>query len=333
MILEMKGLTVDLNDEVDCHFMHEYLLRHRYKCIQDSAKTIDEKKALRDLVPVMRQRFNEGMESFRNKNQLYPNRKVDWEDEDRNILYIRKGYDTLQVHFVSYASHEGRLRLTHVFLQDYIEQTECDLLIVNEDALRLPEIVYPSSFLLGNGHVNDTAEKLAEKIKQFTRIYETSFLYCDSRHAGSGIAIGDLAGIKNAFVVHGQCVYDWDKSPWVQTYLRYQKMKEQGAVDPNYNDVILITILKTWQWEKHALDYKLLDPYRYTDMNVSYHYGIYDKEYEPMLRYLENTLNSRDNHNVKLIPVDYQFSKTNTHYIRSYTDKKLLPEYIKNLTD
>lgn len=332
MILELGGKKIDLNDELDCHYWHHHIMHRRYKLIQEQGG-IEGAKALQDLTPVMKQFFNEGPESFRNKYQLYPNRHVAWEDEDRNMLHIKKGYDVLQVHFVSYASHEGRLRLSHVYLQDYIEELECDLLIVNEDALRLPEILYPSSFLLGNGNVNDTPEKLAQKIKKFLPLYRKSFLYCDSRHAGSGVAIGDLAGIENAFVVHGQCVYDWDKSPWCQTALKYEKMKDNGAIDPDLKDVMLVTVMKTWQWMKEVNDIKIMDPYRYTNMNVSYHYGIYDVDYESMLTYLKRTLNNRDSHNVKLIPIDYKFSKTNTHYIRSYTDKKLLPEYIKNLTD
>ena len=90
MILELGGKKIDLNDELDCHYWHHYIMHKRYHLIQEQGG-IEGAKALSDLTPVMKQFFNEGPESFRNKYQLYPNRKVDWEDEDRNILHIKKG--------------------------------------------------------------------------------------------------------------------------------------------------------------------------------------------------------------------------------------------------
>ena len=86
------------------------------------------------------------------------------------------------------------------------------------------------------------------------------------------------------------------------------------------------------KFKKLDIDNKILDPYRYLDaypnIKVDYLYGKYDTEYVGFADYVKQF--KFDNLNIQ--EIDYKISDFQTHNIRPYIDRKILPNYINDLT-
>jgi len=125
--------------------------------------------------------------------------------------------------------------------------------------------------------------------------------------------------------------YSWDKSPVVARYFRWHnRPKELEHQFLNITDIEIIYMVKAYNFKKMGLDDTLVDPMRYMknySFKVDYYYGKYDVDYISFLNYALQF----ESDNFKFHEVDYKISENQTHNIRPYVDRKLLPEYIKNL--
>jgi hypothetical protein len=166
------------------------------------------------------------------------------------------------------------------------------------------------------------SQEIRRIIELKNRDYKNIVVYADSRHAGSGVSLACYMDdiVDKVFIVHGTTVYNFDESPIVKEYF------ETGSVA---SPVQWMHLVKTYQLtHRYEIDDRLLNPFKYLndyDIEVDYYYGKYDDEYKPFLDYAQQF----DNKNITYHEVDYQFSKTQTHWIRGHVDKNILPEYIR----
>lgn len=333
----------DFNDEVDLYFLHETILYETYQLAKkrkSDNKKVDRYTSTfnREVLNIFSERaFNGGKNDFAKKNvYTYDEERFENLSNDKTMIWKKSNanHDTLIIHLNAFGGHEGRLASSITNVNEKITNLETDLLIVNEDPFRVPETIYPAFMVLGCSNENDTLHKMCNQIRTYIkRDYKNIVLYADSRHASTVVSIAiELKDLKpRVLTTGGQTTVDWDRSPWVRSYLKWfnrpKKLENQVL---SITPVAIMHMVKCWKFKHMNIDKKILDPYRYIDdydIQVDYIYGKYDTDYRGFQNYLQR-LNKK---NVKLREIDYKISNEQTHNIRPYVDRFILPEYINSL--
>lgn len=329
----LNGVEVDLDDDLDLYFFHEHLQWHHYnntKSLIQDKKSILDKIHLSDYSKMYLQRANTGGWQFAEKNvYTFDDYMYEHPNECKTMCISKKEteHDTLIIQLVAYGGHELRLKIPFSATSKEIYDCDSDVLLVNDSPLRFPEFLHPSFLLMGCSDRIDTMEKMSQEIRRIIKLknrdYKNIVVYADSRHAGSGVSLACYMDdiVDKVFIVHGTTVYDFDESPIVKSYFANKNI--------SMSPVQWMHLVKTYQLtHRYDIDKKLLDPFRYLnehDVQVDYFYGKYDEEYKPFLDYAMQF----NNKNISFHEVDYKFSETSTHWIRSHVDKNILPEYIR----
>ena len=98
-----------------------------------------------------------------------------WKNQIKNTILI--------ILPTSYAGHEGRLTSPLTNVSDKIINLDTDLLIVNEDPLRYPDVYIHGAMILGVSKQNDTQEKTCNQIREYIKKdYKNIIIYADSKH-------------------------------------------------------------------------------------------------------------------------------------------------------
>jgi hypothetical protein len=343
MKLEFYNNFFDFNDEVDLYFLHETVLYNTYQLAkQNKSKNnkVDRYTSIfnREVLSIFTERaWHAGCNDFAMKNvHTYDSERFENLSADKSMIWKKsyKNHDTLIIHLNAFGGHEGRLASSVTNINEKIINLETDLLIVNEDPFRVPETIYPAFMILGCSDNNNTLEKMCNQIRSYIKKeYKNIILYADSRHASSVVSIAiELYDLKpRVLTTGGQTTVDWDRSPWVKNYFKwFNRPKVLRDQHLSITPVAIMHMVKCWKFKNMGLDSILLDPYRYIDdydIRVDFIYGKYDRDYLGFKNYLSK-LNKK---NVYMKEIDYKISETQTHNIRPYVDRKILPEYIKNL--
>lgn len=334
----INGVEVDLNDDLDLYFFHEYLQWTHYnntKSVIQDKKSVLDKIHLSDYSLMYSKRANTGGWQFAEKDvYAFDDHMYEFPNECKTMCISKKDtkHDTLIIQLVAYGGHELRLKIPFSATSKEIYDCDADVLLVNDSPLRFPEFLHPSFLLMGCSDRLNTMEKMAQEIRDIIKKkeekennkYKKIVVYADSRHAGSGVSLACYMSdiVSRVFIVHGTTVYNFDESPIVKEYF------ESGSVS---SAVQWMHLVKTYQLtHRYNTDKKLLDPFRYLneyDIEVDYYYGKYDTEYKKFLDYARQF----NNPNIEFNEVDYQFSKTQTHWIRGHVDKKILPKWVESL--
>ena len=333
----INGVIVDLDDDMDLYFFHEYLQWQNHiqnKLRIEKNKSILDKKVLSDYSKMYLQRAYTGGWSFAEKDVYkFDDHFYEFPNECKTMCISRKEkkHDTLIIQLVAYGGHELRLKIQFSATSKEIYNSDADVLLVNDSPLRFPEFLHPSFLLMGCSDRLNTMEKMSREIRDIIKKkeekegnkYKKIIVYADSRHAGSGVSLACYMAdiVDRAFIIHGTTTYDFDKSPIVKKYFQNT---EQELLPVHW-----MHLVKTYQLtHKYKIDKRLLDPFRYLkdyNVKVDYFYGKYDLEYNDFLEYVKQFKNN----NLTLHEVDYQFSSTQTHWIRGHVDKNILPEWLK----
>lgn len=338
MIIDLCGRKVNLDDEVDTYFVHETLVYEKYIALRElEVSDLFTKNYKKDVLSTLYNKIRTGSWDYAAGTvYTYDEERFENVSDDFTMCWKKStGHDKLIIHLTSFAGHEGRLTapLTHV--SDKVINLDTDLLVVNEDPLRYPETLYPSSMILGCSEKNDTQEKLCQQIRSYIKKdYKNVIIYADSKHAGPGLSLAyhlkDI--VTNVIMTGGQSTYDWDNSPWIKSYFKWfnrPKHLENQRLD--MINVAIMHMIKSWNFKKLNIDKKILDPYRfiseYPEIKVEYYYGKYDSDYIGFNNYVKKFKCD----NLKVIEVDYKISNSQTHNIRPYVDRKILPDYIERI--
>lgn len=344
MELEFIGQKWDFDDPIDVYYLHEYLIHRKYKRAieqKNSGDRLDKFSRVfnQDLIDILNKREQTGSWFFaREKTRIYDPEIFENVSDDYCMCWKKtdKEHDTLIIHISSYAGHEGRLNSRLDNVNPKLYNLDVDFLIVNEDPFRMPESVYPAYFLLGCSEQNDTLEKMCNQIRGYIKKeYKHVVVLGDSKHAASTVKIAQELNdiVTNVFVTGGMTTYSWRESPVVKKYFKWHNRPEH-LKDQNLNitDIEIIYMVKAYNYYKMGLEDTLVDPLRYAhdyNFKIDYFYGKYDTEYLAYLEYAKQF----ESENFVFHEVDYKISKTQTHNIRPYVDRKIFPEYIKNLTN
>lgn len=344
MELEFIGQKWDFDDPIDVYYLHEYLIHRKYKkaiAQKNSSDRLDKFSRVfnGDLIEILNKREQTGSWFFaREKTREYNADIFENVSDDYCMCWKKtnKEHDILLIHISSYAGHEGRLKSELTNVNPKLYNLDVDFLIVNEDPFRMPESVYPAYMLLGCSEQNNTLEKMCNQIRSYIKKdYKKIVLLGDSKHAAStvGIAMQMHDIVTNVFVTGGMSTYSWEKSPVVKKYFKWHnRPKELEHQFLNITDIEIIYMVKAYNYYKMGLDDKLVDPLRYLheyDIEVDYYYGKYDTDYIHHLNYAMQFKSDK----FRFHEVDYKISDNQTHNIRPYVDRKIFPEYIKNLTN
>lgn len=332
----------DFEDDVELYFLHEYMMRHQYmktKTQRESTDKVDRFSRIfnKDLIDIWSKRAETGSIEFaRPIVQSYDDNIFELVSRDYTMCWKKTDgtNDVLIIHLTSYAGHEGRLASPLTNISDKITNLKTDLLIVNEDPFRMPEILYPSMMVLGVSDTCDTLEKTCKQIRTYIKKeYKKIIIYADSKHAASAVSIAMLLeDLKpHVLVTGGQTSYKWETSVWVKEYLKWFNRPEHLA-DQNYivNPVALMHIIKCYKFKQMDVADNIVDPYEYIDeydITVDFYYGKYDTEYAGFKDYVKR-LNRQ---NVTMHEIDYKISDNQTHNIKPYLERKILPEFINSL--
>lgn len=331
MIIEMYGMQFDLTDEVDCMFIHDRIIYEKYKLLKTITGTdIYTKRFKKDVVDTYLKKIETGSWAYAaDIVYTYDDTVFERVSEDFTMCWKRTSadYDTLIIHLTSFAGHEGRLTSPLTNVSQKIIDQETDLLIVNEDPLRMPETIYPSNMVLGCSSVNDTQEKMCNQIKSYiNKDYKKVVIYADSKHAGSALSIAyhmsDI--VTHVLTTGGQSTYSWEHSPWIKMYFKWfnrpEHLKDQWL---DMFDVARMHLVKCWKFREMGVDERILDPYRfiseYPHIQVNYVTGIYDIDYLGFKKYVSQFTCD----NFKITDVDYKISNSQTHNIRPWLDRNL----------
>lgn len=342
MKYEFYGTEYDFDDDVDLYFLHERMLHEQYskaKSVQNQTGRVDRFTRVfnKDLNYVWNQRAaTGGNEWARPVVHSYDEQLFERVSEDYTMCWKRtdKKHDTLIIHLTSFAGHEGRLTSPLTNVSEKIINLNTDLLIVNEDPFRMPEILYPSMMVLGVSDVCNTIPKTVQQIRRYIeRDYKHIVLYADSKHAGSVISIAyEMTDLNPSVIVTGgQTTYDWDTSPWVKHYLKWFNRPEQ--LKHQFLDMHAVAVMhfvKSYKFKQMGLDKKFTDPYPLiNDYKVPVHfiYGKYDTDYARFKNYVAGIKSDY----INMIEVDYKISNTQTHNIKPHVDRKILPKFILDL--
>lgn len=339
MLIEMYDMQFDLTDEADCMFIHDRIIYEKYKQIKKITGTdLYTKIYKRDVIDTYLKKIETGSWSYASDIvYTYDDKVFENVSDDFTMCWKRtdEDYDKLIIHLTSYAGHEGRLKSPLTNVSQKIIDQKTDLLIVNEDPLRMPETIYPSMMVLGCSSANDTQEKMCNQIKSYiNKKYKKVIIYADSKHAGSALSIAyhmsDI--VTHVLTTGGQSTYAWDHSPWVKMYFKWfnrpAHLKDQWL---DMVDVARMHLVKCWKFYEMGVDERIVDPYRfvseYPHIKVDYITGIYDTDYLGFKKYIEQFTCD----NFKIIDIDYKISDSQTHNIRPYVDRKILPDYIERI--
>lgn len=339
MIINIRGMDIDLDNEADLFFLHETLVYEKIKDLESlSSSDIYTKIYKKDVVDTYLRRANTGSwDAYKDIVYTYDKERFENVSKDFTMCWKKsdKEHNKLIILLTSYAGHEGRLTSPLTNVSDKIVKLDTDLLVVNEDPLRYPECLYPSAMVLGVSKENDTQEKTCNQIREYIkRDYESVIIYADSKHAGSAVSIAyhlkDI--VTNVFVTGGQTTYSWEHSPWVNHYMKWHnRPTELHNQKLDMINVAVMHMVKCWGFKKMNVDVRTVDPFRflsdYPNIKVDYLYGKYDTEYMGFMKYIEQF-----NHkNLSIKEIDYKISESQRHNIRPYVDRKLLKSYIDNL--
>lgn len=343
MIIEYWDRHFDLNDDAQIYFLHEYILYKKYLAAVEQSKDKTDRFTTtynREVKHVFENKARTGSYEFAKPiTDRYDTEKYENKSDDGTMVWKKSAedYDTLVILLTSFGGHEGRLKseLTNVSEKNY--NLPADLLIVNENPYRMPEIIYPAYLIMGCSDENDTMEKMCTQIKSYIKKdYKNVVVVGSSAHTGGaasvGIALQDI--VTHVFVTGGHATYDWNYSPIVKKYLKWlNRPKHLQNQHLSITDVEMCHVFKTWKFQSLDLNPEYVDPYRYIGnyphIQVDYYHGKYDTDYIGMYDYVMGF----NNPNVIGHIVDYKISDLQTHNIRPYIDRKTLPEYIKNLTN
>lgn len=341
MKFEFYNQLWDFDDDVALFFLHEQALYESYiRSKMPTEGKVDRFTRVfnKDIDYIFKQRAKTGSIDFakplvRSYNEeLFENVSDDftmcWKKTDTE-------HDTLVIHLTSYGGHEGRLTSPLTNISEKIINLDTDLLIVNEDPFRMPEIIYPSMMVLGCSDKCNSIEKMCAQIKTYIKKeYKHVVLYADSKHAGSVLSIAyEMSDLNmRVLVTGGQTTYNWDTSPWIRRYLRWNNGPEQLKDKLFYpiNPMDIVHIIKCYKFKQMNVDERVTDPYKFLDeysIPVDFYYGKYDLDYLGFKNYVER-LQLR---NLIMHEVDYKISDLQTHNIRPYVDRFILSNYVKSL--
>ena len=342
MIITFQGVDYDLDDEIESYFLNENLIQDQYrKSKLDINKKVDYATRIynKDLYNVLYKKAMHGSWDFARENvNSYDTDKFESLTNDNCIIRKKTNieHDTLIITFPSMAGPEGRFTANRSNISERIIELDTDLLVVNEDPFRMPESLYPSNLMLGISNDFNTIELAAEKIREcITKEYKHIVIHGESKHAAGSVSfamqLSDI--VTNVFVMTGPTTFKWDVDPWVKKYLKWtnrpESLKEQYLDMP---EVQFMHIIKSYNFKKMRLSDKILDPFRYVsnyDLKIDYYHGKYDTDFIGFKNYVEQF----NANNVTMHDVDFKISENQTHNIKPYIERKLLPEYIKNLTN
>ena len=340
MKFEFYNQLWDFDDDVELYFLHEKILQYTYSTIKnDSNKKIDRFSRIykTDFINILEQRAETGTIEFaRPMVQSYNDELFENVSDDYTMCWKRTNieHDTLIIHLTSFAGHEGRLSSPLTNVSEKIINLDTDLLIVNEDPFRMPEILYPSNMVLGVSNKCDSIKSTCNQIRKYiNKEYKHVILYADSKHAGSVVSIASELQDLNIRVLTtgGQSTYNWETSPWVKGYLKWfnrpEYLKHQYMP---ITGVVLMHIVKCYKFKQMNIDKRITDPYKFlNDYNipVDFLYGKYDTDYLGFKNYVERLKIN----NLTMHEIDYKISSLQTHNIRPYVDRFVLKDYIENL--
>ncbi len=339
MRIKIYDIDIDLDNEIDCNYFHEYMLYEKYKHLESLQDTdIYTKIFKKDVKQVLENKIKTGSWNFA-KDIVYSYDTERFENVSKDFTMCWKkttaNHDKLIIHLTSFAGHEGRLTSPLTNVSDKIINLDTDLLIVNEDPLRFPESTYPSMMVLGCSDENNTQEKMCNQIRSYIKKdYRKVIIYADSKHAGSALSIGYKLNdiVTNVFVTGGMATYSWHHSPWIKGYLKWLN-RGYHLKDQKYpiTNVQAMYIIKCWKFKQLNVASEIIDPFRfvsdYPNIKVDYLYGKYDKEYVEFISYIKQF----DSENLSMKEIDYKISDNQTHNIRPYVDRKILKEFIESL--
>jgi hypothetical protein len=342
MHYEFYNQLWDFDDDVELYFLHERILENAYLRILKAPKTEQRTdKATREFIRGMKHVWGKRAETgsiewARPEVHNYDDSVFERVSNDYTMCWKKTNivHDTLVIHLTSFAGHEGRLTNSLTNISPKIIDLDTDLLIVNEDPFRMPESLYPSYFILGCSSKCNSLSATADQIKTYIKKeYKNIVIYADSKHAGSGVSLAyELADLNpRVLVTGGITTYNWDTSPWVTMYLKwFNRPKNLEHQWISVSNIAVAHIIKCYKFKQMGIDERSLDPYKFlNDYNipVDFCYGKYDSEYLSF----KNHVSKLNLHNINMIEVDYKIADSQTHNIRPYVDRKILPEYIKNL--
>lgn len=343
MKYEFYNTLYDFEDDIELYFLHERMLHEQYsntKKSQNQTDRVDRYTRLfnKEINYVWSQRAATGSIDFaRPLVRSFNDDLFEKVSEDFTMCWKRtdKKHDILLIHLTSFAGHEGRLTSPLTSVSDKVVNLDTDLLIVNEDPFRMPEILYPSMMVLGCSDTCDTIPKMCNQIRKYIeKEYKHVVFYADSKHAGSVLSIAyELEDLNPKIIVTGgQTTYDWETSPWVTHYLKWfnrpEQLKDQTL---DMNPVAVMHFVKSYKFKQMKVDKKYTDPYKFiNDYNipVQFFYGKYDIDYLGFKNYISKIKSD----NLDIHEVDYKISDVQTHNIKPYVDRKILPKFINNLS-
>lgn len=340
MKIIFRDIEYDLDDEIDSYFLNENIINDQYqKSKLDTDKRLDYSTRIynKDLHNVLYNKAMTGSWDFaRDVVNTYDHGQFEKLTDDYCILRKKtnKEHDTLVITFPSFAGPEGRFSSKRTNVSDKLIEQDVDLLIVNEDPFRMPESLYPSNLMLGISDTYNTVELTAQKIRDcITKEYKNIVIHVESKHAAAGatyaIQLNDI--VTHLFVMTGATTFKWDKSPWVQKYLKWdnrpEALKHQFLDMP---DVQYMHIIKTYNFKKMGIPDKILDPFAYIgeyDIKIDYYHGKHDTDFISFKKVVEE----QKIKNLNIHIIDYMISATQTHNIKPYLDRYVIPEYINSL--
>lgn len=340
MKIIFRDIEYDLDDEIDSYFLNENIIQDQYrksKLIAGERVDYSTRIYNKDLHSVLYNKAMHGSWDFaRDTVNTFDPDKFEKLTDDYCILRKKtdKEHNTLVITFPSFAGPEGRFTSTRTNVSQKLIEEDTDLLIVNEDPFRMPESLYPSNLMLGVSNELNTVELTAKKIREcITKEYKNIVIHVESKHAAAGatyaIQLSDI--VTHLFVMTGATTFKWDKSPWVQKYLKWESrpeaLKEQFLDMP---DVQFMHVIKTYNFKKMGISDKILDPFSYIgnyNIKIDYYHGKYDTDFVSFKKIVED----QNIKNLTMHVIDYKISDAQTHNIKPYLDRYIIPKYFKSI--
>lgn len=339
MKIHIRGMDVDLDNEVDLFFLNETLIYDKIKELESlESSDIYTKIYKKDVIDTYLRRANTGSwDAYKDIVHTYDEERFENVSKDFTMCWKKsdKQHDKLIILLTSYAGHEGRLTSPLTNISDKIINLDTDLLIVNEDPFRYPESLYPSVMMLGVSEQNNTQEKTCNQIREYIKKeYKNVIIYADSKHVASSLSLAyNLKDIvTNVFLTGGQATFSWEHSPWVKQYMKWHNRPEH-LKDQHLAMIYpaILHIVRCWKFKKLNLSPETVDPFRflseYPKIKVDYLYGKYDTDYVSFLHYIKQFKCN----NISIEEIDYKISDSQTHNIRPYVDRNILKGFVESL--